>query len=246
MTVLTIDDNQTLQSYLKLAAHILDRLGLELMADWNLADFKKLYPKVPGHTTPPKTHDPDYCYCRPDNSFWVGFRPKGEAEMAALCAHRAIDTECLISELYTHCLWGDIGPTIDAYEFGLEDGLPQLSGCMGSNGGIVVATDWRGKRLEGWPDLRLGGLIARIAQALSIRRLRIDYQFSFTVDSPSRHKLAKSGYGMAHSVLATTGVTPINGRNMDLMLNWTSRAELLGRMQQELDRAGRRYMNASE
>jgi len=246
MTILTIDQNQTVQSYLMLAGRILDRLGLDLSAGTDLTEYKDLYPHIPGHISLPRTHDPDSCYCHPDNSFWIAFRPIGEEQPIALCAHRAIQTECLVSEMYTHCIFSDIAPIVDAHDIGLQAGLPNLTGRMGSNGGIVVSTDWRGKRLEGWPDLRLGGLIARIAQALSIRRFRIDYQFSFTIDSPARHNLAAKGYGMAHSVLATKGITPINGKNIGVMLNWTSRTELLDRMRQELDDAGRRYGNAAE
>lgn len=44
---------------------------------------------------------------------------------------------------------------------------------------------------------------------------------------------------MAHSMLATQGVTPINGKNIGVMLNWTSQRELLDRMMDELDFAGR-------
>jgi len=246
MTILTIDQNHTLQAYLKLVGRVLDRLGLELEAGADLADYKALYPTIPGHITLPRTHDPDNAYCHPGNSFWVSFRPTHSEQPIALCAYRAIETECLASEMYTHCIFGDIGPTIDAYDIGIQDGLPRLAGRMGSNGGIVVDADWRGTHLEGWPDLRLGGLIARAAQALAVRRFRIDYQFSFTIDSPARHDLASKGYGMAHSMLATQGVTPINGKDIGVMLNWTSRAELLERMMRELESAGRRYGNAAE
>lgn len=244
MTILTREQNRTVQAYLQLATKVLNRHGLEMFAGADLNDYKDHYHCVEGRLRVPKTHDPDHCYCHPDNAFWVGFRPLGEEKPVALCAHRTIDTEDLFSELYTHRLFSDASPVIDAYEYDLEDGLPHLAGRLGSNGGIVVALDWRGRQIDGWPDMRLGGLIARVSQALSIRMFQIDFQFSFSRTSPERRAMASNGYGMAHSVLAMTGMSPITETVMDLRLNWTSRMELLDRMSREVETAGRRYGNA--
>ena len=209
MTILTIEQNQTVQSYLKLAVRVLDRFGLELIADANLDQFKELYRSIPGSVRVPKTHDPSHSYCHPDNAFWIGFLPIGSERPIALCAHRVLDTEDLVSEMYTHRLFSDIGPVVDAHEIGLQEGLPRLAGRLGSNGGIVVAEDWRGRRLDGWPDLRLGGLIARIAQSLSIRRFRIDFQYSFTQNSIKRRDLAAKGYGMLTAPWPPRGTLPL-------------------------------------
>ena len=80
----------------------------------------------------------------------------------------------------------------------------------------------------------MGAKIARVMQALSIRRFEIDYQYSFTIDNPQRRRFVKNGYRIEHSVLATVGKTPINGKTIGVMLNWSSRDKLLDRMRMEL------------
>ncbi|MEK9723217.1 MAG: hypothetical protein VW405_07000 [Rhodospirillaceae bacterium] len=172
---MTIDQNQTVQSYLKLANRILERMNLELVAGADRTSTSLLPDDYRPHRRAAHPR-PRRLLLPPDNAFWIRFRPRLSEHPIALCAHRIIQTECLVSEMYTHTVFSDIGPVVDAHDIGLQPNLPHIAGRLGSNGGIVVDTEWRGRRLDGWPDLRLGGLIARIGQALSIRRFRIDFQ----------------------------------------------------------------------
>lgn len=237
MTYLTKDENDLLQHYLQGAIADLGEMALDLATGTNLSECRTTYYKIPGHIVYPKTHDPEHCYLTPGNSFWVSFVDRGTARPVVVAAHKIIETRSLAGEIYTHRAFGNLGPIIDTYDIGIQDGLPQLAGRMGTTGGIVMHEDWQKRGLA--------SQIARVVQALSIRHFEIDYQFNFTIDSPERRRFVKNGYGIEHSVLATTGTTPINGKTVGVMLNWSSRQEILGRMKRELDeRKARRLETA--
>ncbi len=226
MTYLTKNENDLIQRYLKSATADLNEMELDLEIGEDLQDCKAAYNDIPGNIIYPKTHDPDHCYLTPSNAFWCSFIERRTGDPIVVGAHRIIETRSLVGEIYTHRAFGDRLPVVDTYDIGLQEGLPQLSGRMGSTGGIVTH--------EMWQKRGLGSLIARVMQALSIRHFEIDYQYSFTVDNPNRRRLVRNGYGIEHSVLATVGTTPINGKSIGVMLNYSSRQELLARMKKEL------------
>jgi hypothetical protein len=233
MTYLSKTDNDLIQCYLESTKTKLDAMGLRLTIGRDLTKCRAAYNKIPGHIVFPNTHDPERVYCHPDNAFWIAFECKQLDRPVVLAAHRMIETRSLIADMYTHRAFADLMPVDNAYDIGLQDGLPELAGRLGTTGGIVTHDSWR--------RLGLGGLIARMVQALSMRRFEIDYQYSFTIDDPDRARFVKNGYGIEQSVLATVGKTPINGKTIGVRLNWSSRRQLLDRMCGELreEEAGR-------
>ena len=130
MTYLSESDNELIQSYLGKAVAVLKLMGLQLEVRRDLQDCVSAYYDTPGHIKYPTTHHPDHVWCHPDNSFWVSFDCAKSGRHAVVAAHRVIHTQSIVSELYTHRAFQDLSPVIDAYDIGLQNGLPRLSGSI--------------------------------------------------------------------------------------------------------------------
>lgn len=225
MTILTKSENDLVEAYIRDAKARLDELGLALYVGSDLEACRAAHATVPSALRYPMTHDPAHNWLHPGNSFWLAFM--ANERVIAIAPHRMMETESLVAEFYCHRGFGNRVPVLHTYNLGLKDGLPALSGRLGNSGAVAVHRDWH--------RLGLGGLVARVAQVLSIRRFWVDYLWSLTADTEKGRSLVRNAYRMAHSVPLMDGPFPINdGKIRQMRLNWSSRAEILDRVEVEL------------
>ncbi len=222
MSAITIQDLENIQDFVGETLAGLELHGLTFESDSNLWNWRELLESAPGAIGVSKALDPELNNLENGNAFWLYAKTR-TGEIVACQADRLVITDDFVGDyIATHRLFGDLRPIINHYTVRLGDRYPQISGRVNLGGGAWVHPEWRGKNL--------GGIMSRLARAISVRHFLADYFVTFMASG--RNFGVECGFGNKCQIIQ--GRYPGREADQDMDLLWECRREILEQISQDI------------
>lgn len=219
MRALTSQDYDNIQAVISLYLDELDRMGLELTVETDMAGWADVMRSAPKMSLLNPTFDPSESHLHPGNSFWLRLRHEGQT--VACIANRLFITDDYIGLKRSFRLWYDLKPVLvrQPLNIVLPEDVPHINGRVGHHGGLWVHPDWRGHGLA--------GTLPRLTRALSMRHFDVDWHCGAVLKHIADRGLPLKAYGYPHMDICIDGYFPVTNQNETVYMGWITRPEIL-------------------
>lgn len=221
MAALARQDLEKIQDFVSEMLTGLEVHGLTFESDSNLWNWRKLLENAPGSIGVSRALDPELNNLESGNAFWL-YAKNRAGDIVACQADRLVVTDDFIGDyVATHRLFGDLRPVIHHYTVRLGERYPLISGRVNLGGGAWVHPGWRGKNL--------GGIMSRLARAITMRHFLADYFVTFM--ATGRNFAVECGFRNKCEIIR--GRYPGREADQDMDLLWECRREILEQISEE-------------
>lgn len=230
-TRLTREDFVDIQAHVDLANEIFAAHGLALGASGDMAAFADFIASQEESWGASASHNPVHSYLVPTNAFWL-YLEEADGTPIASITQKCVRTESFIEEIFSHTLYDTQKPVLDARLPEFHDGAAEVEFAFAGNvvyaSGLFIRPDYRGR-----------GLIAlgRISRSIALRHFKADWFVGIQrLTATSRYHILER-QRFAHCRPFLKGMPYKWDGNFQI--SWSSRAEWLEAIRQELRDAGR-------
>ena len=219
MRALTSQDYDNIQAVISLYLDELDRMGLELTVETDMAGWADVMRSAPKMSVLNPAFDPEESHLHTGNSFWL--RVSYEEQTVACIANRLYVTDDYIGLKRSLRLWYDRKPVLisEPLNVVIPEHVPHISGRVGHHGGLWVHPDWRG--------IGLAGTLPRLTRALSMRHFDVDWHCGTVFKPLAERGLPSKAYGYPHVDICIDGYFPVTGQHETIYMGWITRPEIL-------------------
>lgn len=231
-------DYEDLQRWLEHAIAELEGTGLSLTMSGDMREWYGIYGKLPPEAQTggvSNTLHPDKHNLGQGEAFWSGLYAKGEPELMACHCVRLLRTRDFVDEYVSGRLFDSTKPAVGwrRTELVLEEKV-ELSGNVAFGGGLWVHPRMRGLDAAG-RRRNLSGKLNAINRNITTRHFNADWYCSLTHNTASRQAWVRFSTGILNSVAISRGYyAGRDGKELEVRLNYMSRAEMFEQMRQEL------------
>jgi hypothetical protein len=225
-------DFEDIQAHVDLAADLFAANGLTLGTSGDMDAFAAFISGEKHSWGASASHNPLHSYLTPANAFWVYLEERTTGVKVASCTQKVVRTENFIADIFSHTLYDTRKPVLDGRLPEFHDGADEaefaFSGNVVYGSGLYIRPDYRAKGLI---------ILSRLARTIALRHFKAHHFVGIQrlTESSRFHALERQHF--AHCKPFVKGM-PYKWDG-SFQISWSSRAEWLEAIRQELRDAGR-------